>query len=104
MSPLVNRAGQPAMTSSARAASVTPAQRSRTHHGAARRQDGTRGTIESTRIPDELRARLNQHALSRKVFSQLAVLEQEFKRQDYRCLESLPLELLETALEQLVVV
>lgn len=92
------------MTSSARAASATPVQSSHTRHGAARRQDGTRGTIECTRITDELRERLNQHALSRKVFSQLAVLEQEFKRLGYRCLESLPLEFLETALEQLVVV
>ena len=92
------------MNSSARAASATRLQSSHTHHGAARRRGGTRGTIESRRITDELRERLNQHALSRKVFSQLAVLEQEFKRMGYRCLESLPLELLEIALEQLVVV
>jgi hypothetical protein len=59
---------------------------------------------QAGQITDELRARLNQHALSRKVFSQLAVLEHEFKRSGYRCLESLPLELLETALEQLVFV
>ena len=59
---------------------------------------------QAWQITDELRTRLNQHALSRKVFPQLAVLEHEFKRSGYRSLESLPLELLETALEQLVFV
>ena len=59
---------------------------------------------QARQITDELRKRLNQHALSRKVFSQLAVLEHEFKRLGYRCLESLPLEVLEMALEQLVFV
>lgn len=59
---------------------------------------------QARQITDELRERLNQHALSRKVFPQLAVLEHEFKRRGYRCLESLPLELLELALEQLVFV
>jgi hypothetical protein len=59
---------------------------------------------QAWQITDELRTRLNQHALSRKVFSQLAALEHEFKRSGDRCLESLPLELLETALEQLVFV
>ncbi len=59
---------------------------------------------EASQITEELRARLNQHALSRKVFSELAVLEHEFKRRGYRCLRSLPPELLEIALEQLVFV
>ena len=167
-----------AMTSSARAASAIPLRGWHSQHGATRRRDGNRRTIESARtasmakaqlnraprslarrvlvwlaiplrtalkesglpigaaralgddaeraptarpiplrsagldpvaaqawqITDELRGRLNQHALSRKVFSQLAVLEHEFKRSGDRCLESLPLELLETALEQLVFV
>ena len=59
---------------------------------------------QARQITDELRTGLNQHGLSRKVFLQLAVLEHEFKRLGYRCLESLPLKLLETALEQLVFV
>jgi hypothetical protein len=92
-----------AMTSSARAASALP---SPTAVSVSLRSNAGLDPVvaQARQITDELRKRLNQHAMSRKVFSQLAVLEHEFKRLGYRCLESLPLELLETALEQLVFV
>jgi hypothetical protein len=52
----------------------------------------------------ELRQRLDRHALSRKIFSHLAVVERELKRGSYRGLSTLSPELLEFALEQLVMV
>lgn len=57
---------------------------------------------EILQITDELRRRLDRHTLSRKVFPQLALLERELKRSGYRSLSTLPLELLDAALEQLV--
>lgn len=59
---------------------------------------------EIHQIAEELRQRLDRHALSRKVFPQLAVVEHELKRCGYRSLSTLPPELLDTASEQLVFV
>ena len=55
-------------------------------------------------ISMELRQRLDRHALSRKVFPHLAVVERELKRGTYRGLSILSPEILDTALEQLVMV
>lgn len=55
-------------------------------------------------ISAELRQRLNHHALSRKVFPHLAVVERELRRGTYRGLSILSPEILDTALEQLVMV
>ena len=57
---------------------------------------------EILQITDELRQRLDRHTLSRKVFPHLAVLERELKRSGYRSLSTLPPELLDAALGQLV--
>jgi len=55
-------------------------------------------------ISMELRQRLDRHALSRKVFPHLAVVERELKRGTYRGLSTLSPEILGLALEQLVMV
>lgn len=52
----------------------------------------------------ELRQRLDRHALSRKIFPHLAVVERELKRGTYRGLAILSPEILDVALEQLVMV
>jgi hypothetical protein len=48
-----------------------------------------------------LRYRLDRHALARKVFPQLGIVERELGRHGYPVLRSLPVELLHGALEQL---
>jgi hypothetical protein len=48
-----------------------------------------------------LRYRLDRHALARKVFPQLGIVERELGRHGYPVLRSLPVELLHAALEQL---
>lgn len=52
----------------------------------------------------ELRERLGRHALSRKVFRHLAMLEGELRRTGLAGLPTLPVELLEPALAQLAIV
>jgi len=59
---------------------------------------------EVRQISKQLRARLDRHAMSRTVFTQLAIVEREFRSRGYPGLHSLPIELLQTALEQLALV
>jgi hypothetical protein len=59
---------------------------------------------ELRQVGSQLRQRLNRHAFSRTVFVQLAMVERGLGRHGYAALQSLPLELLYTALEQLAVV
>ncbi len=59
---------------------------------------------ELRKVGGELRQRLDRHALSRTVFVPLAIVERDLGRHGYAALQSLPVELLHTALEQLAVV
>ena len=58
-------------------------------------------SVELRRMRAELRQRLDRHPLSRTVFVKLAIVERELGRHGYAALQSLPLELLHEALEQL---
>ena len=59
---------------------------------------------ELRQVGIELRQRLDRHALSRTVFVHLAIVEYDLGRHGYAALQSLPVELLHTALGQLAVV
>lgn len=58
-------------------------------------------SVELRRMRAELRQRLDRHPLSRTVFVKLAIVERELGRHGYAALQSLPVELLHEALEQL---
>ena len=59
---------------------------------------------ELRQVVRELRQRLGRHALSRAVFVELGIVERDLRRHGYAALQSLPVELLHKALEQLGVV
>jgi len=78
----------------------------RPQHATDARREPAAGPVadELRLVRSELRDRLDRHHSARPVFVQLAILERELGRHGYAALQSLPVELLHTALEQLAIV